>query len=44
MVDIHLATICSLCQAAGLPGFDVGKQFIPFALPLGHDKAFGAKF
>jgi hypothetical protein len=34
----------SLCHAAGLPALDVGKHFIPVALPLGHDKAFGAKF
>jgi hypothetical protein len=44
MVDAHLATIRSLCQAAGLPTFDVGKHCIPGALPLGHEKAFGAKF
>ena len=44
MVDASLATIRSLCEAAGLPTFDVGKHFIPVALPLGHDRAFGAKF
>ena len=44
MVDASLATIRSLCQAAGLPAFDVGKHFIPVALSLGHDEAFGAKF
>jgi hypothetical protein len=44
MVDLSLATIRSLCQAAGLPALDVGKHYIPGALPLGHNKAFGAKF
>jgi hypothetical protein len=44
MVDTHHATIRFLCQAAGLPALDVGKHVIPVALPLGHDKAFGAKF
>jgi hypothetical protein len=44
MVDASLATILFLCQAAGPPAFDVGKHFIPVALPLGHDRAFSAKF
>ncbi len=44
MVDTHLVTIRSLCQAAGLPALDVTKHFIPVTLPVGHDKAFGSKF
>ena len=44
MVDASLATILFLCQAAGPPAVDVSKHFIPVALPLGHNKAFGAKF
>ncbi len=44
MVDARLATILFLYQAAGPPAFDVSKHFIPVALPLDHDRAFGAKF
>ena len=43
MVDARLATIVTLGKSAGPPAFDVGKHFISVALPLGHDRAFGAK-
>jgi hypothetical protein len=38
MVDVSLATISSLCQAAGLPALDMSKHFIAVVLPHGHIK------